>query len=425
MIFRAVLIVFLTLAGGLAVAAPIRPPAPIGKPAAAPVAPRTAPLVAAGTMVFYVVRGADDACGPGCNRWIAVEGQVDSSAAVRFKRFLAQVGNSDLPIYLHSPGGNLDQALAMGNMLRERRATARVGRTVVNDCGFEAQDGPACLKLKQSGRELRGDVWTRGATCNSACPYLMLGATTREVAPDAVLAVHSAKVVVHFRGGTQPPAEVRAAANQRGRERADRMVANYIVKMGVDIGLFNLASSIKFESMHVLTREEIVRFGIDRRDVAETGWKFENSTRSMVRKAAVVKDDGGKSWRVLQWRIICAGSDQFELDFQRPDQSAALPAVAILYRGSTPTFRGPPARLQGFEIWAMRLVRTAAQGLSYAPDFQLVESAYGSNGVQASRTAKFSTDGLSTALTSLAETCPAPKSLPPPRQSIGAEASAK
>ena len=175
-------------------------------------------------MVFYIVKGADDACGRGCNRWIAVEGQVDSAAAGRFKRFLQQVGNRDMPVYLYSPGGNLDQALAMGVMLRERRATARVGRTIVSDCGFEAQDGPACLKLKQSGRELRGDLWTRGATCNSACPYLMLGATTREVAPDAVLAVHSAKVVVHFRNGV-PTAEVRAAATERGRERADRMVA--------------------------------------------------------------------------------------------------------------------------------------------------------------------------------------------------------
>ncbi len=31
--------------------------------------------------------------------------------------------------------------------------------------------------------------------CNSACPYLILGAATREIAPDALLAVHSPKVV--------------------------------------------------------------------------------------------------------------------------------------------------------------------------------------------------------------------------------------
>ena len=267
----------------------------LGAPAsAAPdLARRAAAAMPPAPMVFYAVRGAPDACGRGCDSWIAVEGQVDGTAALRFRKFLQQIGNRDLPIYLSSPGGNLDQALAMGAMLRERRATARVGRTVVNECGFEAQDSAACLKLKQSGRELRGDLSTRGANCNSACPYLLLGATRREVAPDALLAVHSAKVVVHFRGGA-PPAEVRAAATERGRERADRMLSAYITKMGADIGLFDLARSIKFENQHVLTREEIVRFGIDRREIAETPWKFENSIRSMVSKAATVREEGGK-----------------------------------------------------------------------------------------------------------------------------------
>src|SRR6185369_1073307 len=132
MIVRAVFVAFLILLGGPASAATaLRPPAPIIKPAV-PVVPKVVPSAAAGPMVFYVVKGTEDACGRGCNRWIAVEGQVDSSASVRFKRFLQQVGNRDLPIYLFSPGGNLDQALAMGHMLRERRATARVGRTVVS-----------------------------------------------------------------------------------------------------------------------------------------------------------------------------------------------------------------------------------------------------------------------------------------------------
>src|SRR3954465_6349678 len=182
-----------------------------GSASAAPPNARPAPAkTAAPPMVFYVVKGAPDACGRGCDSWIAVEGQVDAAAAPRFRKFLQRIGNRNLPLYLYSPGGNLDQALAMGAMLRERRATARVGRTVVSDCGFEAQDGPACLRLKQAGRDLHGELWTRGATCNSACPYLMLGATTREIAPDAVLAVHSAKVVVHFRNGVPTP-EVRAA----------------------------------------------------------------------------------------------------------------------------------------------------------------------------------------------------------------------
>ena len=410
MTLRAFLVAILVLVGAPALAVPNRP-----APAVVPPTP----------MVFYVVKGASDTCGRGCDSWIAVEGQVDSAAALRFKKFLQQVGNRDLPIYLASPGGNLDQALAMGAMLRERRATARVGRSVVHDCGFEAQDSVACLKLKQSGRELRGDLFTRGANCNSACPYLLLGATSREVAPDALLAVHSAKVVVYFRG-SEPPAEVRAAANQRGRERADRMLSAYIVKMGADIGLFELARSIKFESQHVLTREEIVRFGIDRREIAETPWKFENSVRSMVSKAAVVREEGGKSWHLAQWRIICSSNEQFELSFQRPALAAgtALPMVTLSGGGpAVQQFNWPPAKVQGFEIWALRMTRASVQTLASVPQFEFMESVQNTDGKRVGRAAKFSTEGLAGALTTLVATCPPPKNMVL-RQTVDAQDSA-
>jgi hypothetical protein len=413
MTLRAFFVVILVLLGASASAAPgkVRP-----EPQALPPPP----------MLFYVVKGAPDTCGRGCDSWIAVEGQVDGAAAPRFKKFLQQIGNRDLPIYLASPGGNLDQALAIGTMLRERRATARVGRTLVSECGFEAQDSAACVKLKQSGRVLRGDIFTRSANCNSACPYLLLGATTREVAPDALLAVHSAKVVVQFRGDAPPPAAVRAAANQRGRERADRMLSAYIVKMGADIGLFDLARSIKFESQHVLTREEIARFGIDRRDVAETSWKFENGVRSMVSKFASVREEGGTSWRLSQWRIICSSNEQFELDFQRPALAAGstLPTVAISGVGPAPQhFNWPPAKVQGYEIWALRVTRSSVQGLAAVPQFEFTEAVQAADGKRVARSAKFSTEGLAGALTTLAATCPPPKNLVL-RQAVGTQESA-
>ena len=108
-------------------------------------------------MTFYVASGGLDSCGKGCDHWIAAEGQIDAAAALRFRKFLQRIKDRNLPIYFASPGGNVDQAIAMGNMLRERGAVARVGRTVVNECGFEAQDGQACARLKQSGRELHSD----------------------------------------------------------------------------------------------------------------------------------------------------------------------------------------------------------------------------------------------------------------------------
>jgi hypothetical protein len=83
------------------------------------------------------------------------------------------------------------------------------------------QDSDGCLKLKHSGRELHGDLWTRAAMRNSACSYLTLGASTREIAPYAVLAIHSPKVVLRFSGGAPTP-QARAAATERSLARIDR-----------------------------------------------------------------------------------------------------------------------------------------------------------------------------------------------------------
>ncbi len=176
----------------------------------------------------------------------------------------------------------------MGNMLHAKPIVARVGRTLVRECGFEAQDSDICIKLKQSGRELHGDLFTSGAICASACPYLFAGAAVHEVAPDAVLAVHSTKVILSFRG--QPDPSAVAAADQRGHERADRLVSAYLAKMGIDSGLLALAKSVRFEDIHVLTREEIARFGLDRRDFIETPWRFESNGLNMMRKIAFVRN---------------------------------------------------------------------------------------------------------------------------------------
>jgi hypothetical protein len=399
MILRALLLAILTLSSGPALSAFVatRP-----APHEAPVPP----------MVFYVVKGAADSCGRGCDRWIAAEGQVDSGAAPRFRKFLSRLKDRNLPMYFASPGGNLDQALAMGAMLRERPTVARVARTVVQECGFEAQDSDVCIKLKQSGRELHGDLWTRGAMCNSACPYLILGAPTREIAPDTVLAVHSPKVVVRFSGGV-PTQQMRAAATQRGIERADFMLSKYVFKMGAESELLDLAKSVKFESMHVLTREEIARFGIDRRAFVETPWTFENNGRSMVRKVAIQKDDRDNSYRMSQWRLFCFNADQFELDFQRPAQATSTFAtVAISTGGPKPLyFTFPPAKPPGFEVWGLRINRASLQSLADLPQFDFTETSLAPDGRRLAHPQKFSAEGLGGALTSLLSTCPSRKDI--------------
>jgi hypothetical protein len=389
-----------------------------GSASAASFGARPAPgMAVAAPMAFYVVKGAADACGRGCDRWIAVEGQVDSNAAARFRKFLSQQKDRTLPIYFYSPGGNLDQAVAMGNMLREKPTVARVGRTVVRDCGFEAQDSEVCIKLKQSGRELHGDLFTHSAMCASACPYLILGATTREIAPDAALAVHSPKVVVSFRGVDKPTQAMVTAATQRGRERGDRLLSGYFARMGADAGLLDLSRTVRFEDMRVLTREEIVRFGIDRREFVETSWSFENNGRGTVRKVVAQRGPGEKSFRLVQWRLICFDSERFELDVQRPaTTNPTFSSVAIASGGARPQyFSYPPARASGYEVWGMRMAKASLQSLIALPQLEFTEQSIAADGQRIPQSIKLSSEGLAGALDSLIATCP-PSKNPAPSQ---------
>jgi len=78
-------------------------------------------------MTFYIVKGANGSCGRGCDSWIQAEGKIEADTPARFKAILDRVGDRNLPIYFASPGGNLERAMTMGNMLHARSIAAGVG----------------------------------------------------------------------------------------------------------------------------------------------------------------------------------------------------------------------------------------------------------------------------------------------------------
>ncbi len=189
-------------------------------------------------LTIYLAKGRADSCGPGCDRWIAVEGEVDSGAAARIRRFLRDVKDTQRPIYFHSPGGSVEQSFAIGRLLRNRKAIARVGRTIVTACAAGSQVDEACLKIKNAGDEIEAEIATRNAMCNSACSYLFFGATTREVAPDAGVVVHDSRLTLFFHGHPTP----QQVADFKARDllKADRERTSYLASMGISRELEDL-----------------------------------------------------------------------------------------------------------------------------------------------------------------------------------------
>lgn len=380
------------------------------------------PVVKAGfakKLTIYLAKGPANACGAGCDRWIAIEGEIDREAAQRIRTFLFPIKDRQLPIYLHSPGGNVEQSYAIARFLRAHKAIARVGRTNVGACSNGTQVDAACLKIKAAKGEVEAELTTRNAMCVSACAYLFLGATNREVAPDSVLAVHNSKLMFVVHG--HPPAQVVADFRRREMVSADRDRNAFLATMGISHELSDLIKSVKFEDLHVLTRPELYRFGIDTRPLPETLWAVEKEIRPYVRKIVQQKKGDGSAFRMMEWRLFCENKDRGRLMFVREfDEGAAGKSTVAMMAGATKAiaFGRSPARFGKYEVWSDPLTSDVVKAMLAVPHLQVDESALSSDGKPDSKASRatfdIDTTGLEQGWTQLLASCPGTTAGPKP-----------
>src|SRR5262249_36601306 len=113
-------------------------------------APKTKALLRSPPMIFYLAKGENGACGTDCNEWIAAEGQIETNSAQQLRNFLTRLGKRKLPIFFHSPGGNVTASLAIGRILREGDTTAGGAETV--PAGAVGATEQACRALDHAAQ---------------------------------------------------------------------------------------------------------------------------------------------------------------------------------------------------------------------------------------------------------------------------------
>jgi hypothetical protein len=378
-------------------------------------------------LTIYLAKGEANSCGPGCDRWIAIEGKVDEAAAARVQHFLRNVKDTQRPIYLHSPGGAVEQSFVIGRLLRSRKAVARVGRTIVSACGAdaEAQVDAACLKIKNGGGEIQAEIATRHAMCNSACGYLFLGATAREVAADATMAAHNSRFTLIVHG--HPTAQQMAAFTDSGKAKAERERAAFIAAMGISHELNDLIRTVKFENPHPLTRSELFRFGIDTRMLVETAWSVETEGRPYARKMALAKKHDDAAFRLMEWRLFCENGNRARLMFIREfDKGAAGFNSVVLMAGSEKpvSFGTFPARAGSYEAWSGIINSDAMKAVLAAPYLQIGEAALMPDGKTNQEIFDIDSRGLEPAWAQLLTSCPAAPNIARPAMASPSPASA-
>lgn len=153
---------------------------------------------------------------PGADGTLHAVGDIDAGAALRLRAALDAHGTRLRRVSLDSRGGALDEAIAMGRLLRERRLDA-----VVED----------------------------GALCASSCPLVLAGGVTRRVGPGAVIGLHQFSPA----GKSEAEPDRVMADTQLTTAR----IARHLERMGVDPALWLHALDTPPYALYRLSREEL------------------------------------------------------------------------------------------------------------------------------------------------------------------------
>jgi hypothetical protein len=186
---------------------PVLPPALTeGTPPAPPFDIRSEPEALKQPMRFALLPGGI----------LTAEGAIDVGAANRFAAEIEARGEYVRVVDLNSPGGSVDDALAISTLVREREFDTRV-----------------------SG----------GGLCASSCPIILSGGVSRAAADDAVVGVHQ----VYGAGDAMPSAAHAMAAAQTTTAR----VARHLAAMDIEPGLWLHALETPPDRLYYLTQDEM------------------------------------------------------------------------------------------------------------------------------------------------------------------------
>ncbi|MEO0502852.1 MAG: hypothetical protein AAFZ14_05965 [Pseudomonadota bacterium] len=149
-----------------------------------------------------------------------LEGGIEAGDAARIADQLDTLQPPPETLILQSPGGSVQDALALGRHVRTKGIATRM---------------------------------LPGEFCYSACPYLLAAGPSRDIAEGASVGVHQ-----HYFGeNTLLPAAFAVEDIQRGQAE----VMTYLAEMGIDPLVMTHALSTPPDQIYVLLPEELERYG--------------------------------------------------------------------------------------------------------------------------------------------------------------------
>ncbi|HVG51982.1 MAG TPA: hypothetical protein VM867_10145 [Xanthobacteraceae bacterium] len=297
---------------------------------------RMSSLLNRGPLDIYVATGPENACGPGCSEWIAVEGKIDVGSGRRFRAFLDSERRRKLPVFFHTQGGVLADGIEIGQLLRDYQMTAGVGRTAPAGCTVARLPGGNCDKLVKSGNAVPSQLVFDGGQCHSACVFALAGATTRKIAAGAVIGIHAPATDEQM---WKRHVDKFPGAQRLSEEERHQGLWRLALGFGIDPDVVDLARKISNKSLYLLNREEIARFGFQTGDRFETRWFARGepgSKFSLLKAVSTANSDGnGLSTTVFQFNCAAAGGYRLTVFSPLPGREIWPQSYARLHAGET------------------------------------------------------------------------------------------
>jgi len=148
-------------------------------------------------------------------------GTIDPGAAERLEKFLQENDRQIGELFLHSPGGSVGDALAMGRMIRSAGISTQV-----------PADG----------------------YCASSCPLLLASGLYRKAGERAFVGVHQVYAL--------PTAIGSVHSGMADAQSISALCQQLLVDMGVDLKVWVKAMETPSQSLYLFTHDEMARFNL-------------------------------------------------------------------------------------------------------------------------------------------------------------------
>lgn len=224
-------------------------------------------------MRVVIVRNNVGGCEPLCPQWVSAEGQITAGTPALFKKALATARKLQLPIVITSPGGDVDAALIIGEMIRARHLDVAVGWTYFGGCAPHQKD---CKLPKEQKGIYRGIILSGQGFCVSACTFILASGERRMRGEGTFVGVHQIsrtitrekvryyeryrmvngkKKVLSRKIVSRKP--MKSYVSTKLDKRLEKKLIAYFNRMGIDKSLLALFNRAPPSSMYMLAGDEV------------------------------------------------------------------------------------------------------------------------------------------------------------------------